>query len=124
MKKMRFIALLLLVGLCLNATAESPPSAPTSTEKTPSKVPVEAPKKTVDRMDLDATEVTGTKELPKVMVIVPWKHNQAGEVAGRPSRSLMDEVLQPIDREVVRRELAYFQKLPRETEPSKVQPEN
>jgi hypothetical protein len=124
MNALKPLLLLLLAGVCLEAIAGSPPPPAPSAEKSVSKAPVDAPKKTVDRLDLDATEVTGTKELPKVMVIVPWKHNQAGEVAGRPSRSLMDEVLQPIDREVVRRELAYFQKLPPESGPVQVQPEN
>lgn len=83
-----------------------------------------APKPTVDRLDLDATEVTGTKELPKVMVIVPWKHNQAGNVAGRPASSLMDEVLQPLDRDVFQREMAYYEKLPPIEAPPATQPEN
>src|SRR5262245_30351980 len=28
---------------------------------------------TVDRMELDATAITGNRELPKVLYIVPWK---------------------------------------------------
>ena len=29
--------------------------------------------KAVDRLNLDATAITGNRELPKVMSIVPWK---------------------------------------------------
>jgi hypothetical protein len=65
----------------------------------------------MDRIDLEATEVTGGRELPKVMVIVPWKHADGGAVAGRPANSLMDEVLKPLDRDVLRREVDYYAKL-------------
>ena len=45
------------------------------------------------------------------MVIVPWKHADIGELAGRPVNSLVDEALQPVDREVFRREIDYFDAL-------------
>lgn len=57
---------------------------------------------------LESTVVTGNRELPKVMSIVPWKKAQPGEMAGRPSSSLLNEVLAPVDREVLRRQLRYY----------------
>ena len=80
--------------------------------------------KVMDRLDLESTQVTGNRELPKVMVIVPWKHADVGNVAGRPANSLMDEVLKPLDRDVLRRELDYYGKVGQApvTTPSK--PEN
>jgi hypothetical protein len=65
----------------------------------------------MDRIDLDPTQITGNRELPKVMVIVPWKRSDIGDLAGRPANSLIDEALQPVDREVFRREVAYYDAL-------------
>lgn len=65
----------------------------------------------IDRLELDRTQITGNRELPKVMVIVPWKRSDIGDLAGRPVNSLVDEVLQPVDREVFRREVAYYEAL-------------
>ena len=67
--------------------------------------------KAMDRLELDTTQITGNRELPKVMVIVPWKRSDIGDLAGRPVNSLIDEALQPVDREVFRREIDYFDAL-------------
>jgi hypothetical protein len=64
-----------------------------------------------DRVDLDTTTVTGNRELPKVMYVVPWKRSDIGDLIGRPANSLLDEVLAPIDRNVFRREVQYYQAL-------------
>lgn len=61
-----------------------------------------------DRLDLDTTVVTGNRELPKVLYIVPWKKAETGELPGQPFNTLLDEVLAPIDRDVFRREVTYF----------------
>ena len=64
--------------------------------------------KAQDRLDLETTQITGNRELPKVMVVVPWKRSDIGDLAGRPVNSLVDEALQPVDREVFRREIDYY----------------
>jgi hypothetical protein len=61
-----------------------------------------------DHVDLDTTTVTGNQELPRVMYIVPWKKSDIGDLAGRPPGSLLDEVLAPVDRDVFRREVRYY----------------
>lgn len=61
-----------------------------------------------DRVDLDATQITGNRELPRVLYIVPWKRSDLGDLAGKPVNSLLDEVLAPVDRDVFRRETRYF----------------
>ena len=66
--------------------------------------------KTQDHMNLDRTAITGNSELPKVMAIVPWKRADLGD-AGRPMNSLLDEVLQPIDRDVFQRQTRYYDAL-------------
>lgn len=62
----------------------------------------------LDRLDLETTQITGNRELPKVMVVVPWKKSDIGDLVGRPVNSLVDEALQPVDREVFRREVDYY----------------
>ena len=64
-----------------------------------------------DRLDLDATDIKGNRELPKVLYIVPWKRADLGEVVGKPVNSLLDEVLQPLDRDVFKRENRYYDDL-------------
>ncbi len=61
-----------------------------------------------DRVELDTTTVTGNQELPKVLYIVPWKKSDIGDLAGKPMNSLLDEVLAPVDRDVFRREVRYY----------------
>jgi len=62
----------------------------------------------LDRLELDTTAITGNRELPKVMVVVPWKKSDIGDLVGKPVNSLIDEALQPVDREVFRREIDYY----------------
>lgn len=60
-----------------------------------------------DRADLDATQIIGSRELPKVLYIVPWKPPLSGDLVGRPVESLLDEALAPVDRDVFRRQVNY-----------------
>jgi hypothetical protein len=43
--------------------------------------------------------------------VVPWKKAELGDLAGKPARSLIDEILAPVDRDVFRREIGYFETL-------------
>jgi hypothetical protein len=61
-----------------------------------------------DRLDLDTTIVTGNRELPKVLYIVPWKKADLGDLPAQPFNTLLDEVLAPVDRDVFRREVTYY----------------
>lgn len=61
-----------------------------------------------DRVELETTEITGNRELPKVLYIVPWKRSDLGDLVGKPANSLLDEVLQPIDRDVFLRQNRYY----------------
>jgi len=67
--------------------------------------------RTMDRLELDPTAITGNRELPKVMVIVPWKPSEIGDLQGLPANSLLNEVLAPVDREVFQREVRYHHAL-------------
>ncbi len=62
-------------------------------------------------LNLEASAIRGNQELPKVLYIVPWKDPAMAELAGRPVNSLVEEVLAPVDREVLRRQTRYFSQL-------------
>ena len=103
-------ALVLLSGLPA-ARADDPPAPPPA--KVAPTVPASQSAKPAapDRLELDAALIRGNQELPKVLYIVPWKEPGLAEPAGRPLNSLVDEALAPVDREVFRRQMRYFDQL-------------
>lgn len=64
-----------------------------------------------DNIQLDTTQITGNRELPKVLYIVPWKRSDLGDLVGKPVNSLLDEVLAPVDRDVFKRQNRYYDAL-------------
>ncbi len=99
------------------ATA-APQSAPAAKPAAPANKPAARPG-AKDYLDLDATQITGNRELPKVLYIVPWRSAELGDLVGRPVNSLLDEVLEPVDRDVFRRQNRYFEALqPNEAAPA------
>jgi len=68
------------------------------------------PARGTHRIELDPTQITGNRELPKVLYIVPWKRSDLGDLTGRPVNSLLDEVLHRSDRDVFRRENRYYER--------------
>ncbi|MDX1813091.1 MAG: hypothetical protein R3240_14140 [Gammaproteobacteria bacterium] len=77
------LGLLLLLGLLQSAIAE-------------------------DRLQLDETNIQGASELPKVLYIVPWKKAEIGDKPVKVNR-LVDEVLSPVDRDVLNREIRFYE---------------
>ncbi|MGD8644138.1 MAG: hypothetical protein PVI15_07615, partial [Chromatiales bacterium] len=67
-----------------------------------------------EEIELDGMAVIGNRELPKALYIVPWKQPELGDIVGRPVQSLLDAELEPVDRDVLRRELEYFGAVHRE----------
>lgn len=61
-----------------------------------------------EQMELEGMAVIGNRELPKALFIVPWKDPNAELTPERPVNSLIDEALQPVDADVFRRKLDYF----------------
>ena len=70
--------------------------------------PPKRPERAMDRLELESTAITGNRELPKVMSIVPWKAAEPPAGPDRPMGSLIEEVLSPLDRDEFRREITYF----------------
>lgn len=84
-----------------NAQAAATPPKPTTSGAAPAK-------KSSDRIELDTTQISGNRELPKVMYVVPWRRADPGDFAGKPPNSLLDEALTPVDRDVFRRTNRYY----------------
>ena len=130
MSKLISIVMLLALLLARAAAAAEPPATPARNEQQPAKQPAQpaaqekAPATTAspavntqqpaarrgasDRLELDTTVVTGNRELPKVLYIVPWKKADIGDLPAQPFNTLLDEVLTPVDRDVFRREVTYY----------------
>ncbi|MEJ2389802.1 MAG: hypothetical protein P8019_00190 [Gammaproteobacteria bacterium] len=53
-----------------------------------------------DRMNMKGTKIRGNQELPKVLYIVPWKQAKVPNLNQPPLKSLINEALTPVDREV------------------------
>lgn len=91
--------------------AGSPPVAPRASEHTARAAPDgkgAKPTSAADRLELGVATVTGDREQPKVMYVVPWKRSDIGDLSGKPMNSLLDEALAPVDREEFRREVMYY----------------
>jgi hypothetical protein len=97
------------------APAPSPASAKPDAAKAPDASA--RPRRAQDHLELDTTQITGNRELPKVLYIVPWKRSDLGDLMGRPVNSLLDEVLAPVDRDVFRRENRYYRALQPQSAP-------
>jgi len=107
------------VGLVLGMTwLGSTAQAQATTEATAQTTASAQGQATVDRATVDPTTITGNKELPKVLYIVPWKKPIPGALASRPRTSLLDEALAPVDRQEFRRQLDYRAQLAKTSPPS------
>jgi hypothetical protein len=92
------------------ANTSHPPPGPAPSQAVRGTAPGPAPKgpPSADRLELGTATVTGDREQPKVMYIVPWKKSDIGDLAGKPMNSLVDEILAPVDRDVFKREVVYY----------------
>lgn len=61
-----------------------------------------------DSRELSGMAVIGNRELPKALYIVPWKSAELGEALPGPSSGLFSEAPGPLDPDVFRRELDYY----------------
>jgi hypothetical protein len=58
---------------------------------------------------MKGSTVVGNQELPKVLYVIPWKNSILPDLSEPPLESLIDEALAPVDREVFRREINYYE---------------
>jgi hypothetical protein len=60
-----------------------------------------------EKLQMQGTKITGNKELPKVLYIVPWKSVERFEISSPPIASIMEQKLTPIDRASFKRSIHY-----------------
>ncbi|MGI9221851.1 MAG: hypothetical protein ACR2QS_12540 [Woeseiaceae bacterium] len=91
------------------AAADEPaePSAALATDVTR----IQSAGQVMDSIELGTTEVTGNSELPTVLYIVPWQKSDPGDLKGKPVNTLLEEVLEPLDREEFLRQVDYYDEL-------------
>ena len=64
-------------------------------------------KTAADAKTLAGIAILGNQDSPKSLVIVPWKGSEIGDMPGL-SR-LLDDSIQPVDKDVFMRELTYYE---------------
>jgi len=64
-------------------------------------------KKEDEAKTLSGISIVGNKEAPKSLFIVPWKSSELAVETGLSSK-LLNEKLEPVDKEVFERELDFF----------------
>lgn len=57
------------------------------------------------------TNVVGSQEAPTVLNVVPWKDKEVKIERKTPTTSILNQVMQPLDRDVLMREVQYFRSL-------------
>lgn len=71
------------------------------------------------RLDLEGASIIGSKELPKVLHIVPWKKVGMSKLSVPPQMNLATQAIKPVDRNVFLREINYHQTLLQHAEGSR-----
>lgn len=98
------------------SSAQVAPATPAASAAAPANAPRSGAR---DRIELDTTQITGNRELPRVLYVVPWKRSDLGDLTGRPANSLLDEVLAPVDRDVFKRQNHYYEALKPDAAPGR-----
>jgi hypothetical protein len=102
------IALLLCTGSTVAQNRNTRPQ-PAAAAAPAASAPVAEP--AADRAELERTQITGSRELPKVLYIVPWKQPPGSPPIARPERSVIDDALAPVERGVLQRQIGYHRQL-------------
>lgn len=95
----KLIWLIGLMGASLCVSAQSPDAIEPSVDETAFVAS--------GVLELDTTSISGNRELPKVLAIVPWKKSLPATDPGRPLNSLLTTVIKPVDREELQREAQF-----------------
>lgn len=111
MKRAEFLSVTFLSALFFWAPAGADAPVDPDSAGAPVAAPQTPRRPAADRLQLETTSIRGNQELPRIMVIVPWKDPAMGNLVGKPVNSLINEVLIPIDRDVFLRQTKYFEQL-------------
>lgn len=102
-------------GNYLNAaeTSDLVVASESTTANNQEEMPVkESSKKQVIKEAVLGMNVSGNKELPNVLYIVPWKSNPKINVDGKPIQNIMlDEIFAPIDPLAFSKKIKFYQQI-------------
>jgi hypothetical protein len=103
---------LLIVGLLLTliGTAAASDKRPAAKNVAPDAPKTAEPKqdaKVSDAKELSGISIVGNDEAPKSLYIVPWKSSEIGAAASM--RMELDERATPVDRDVFKRQLDFYE---------------
>ena len=62
-------------------------------------------------VEMEGITIHGASELPKVLYIVPWKKADMGDVSIQPADDIFNEELAPLDRDIFRRQVIFYDQL-------------
>lgn len=60
-----------------------------------------------DKITMDSLQVIGNKEMPNILYILPWQTAQLPTMVELPLSGLIQDALQPVDRESILRRKYY-----------------
>jgi hypothetical protein len=61
------------------------------------------------RLDMEGAAIFGNKESPNVLYVVPWRPSKRLTGMMAPEMNTMEELLVPLDRDVFRRRVDWYQ---------------
>lgn len=64
-----------------------------------------------DQLELDATAIQSTRELPKILYIVPWKSARLDSLSNGVGGNSFDTEWEVLDQDVFRRQVEYYETL-------------
>lgn len=64
-----------------------------------------------ESIELEGTSIIGNRELPKVLYVVPWKESELPDLGEPTLESHVEQALSPVDRDVFRRQVHYYNSL-------------
>ena len=70
----------------------------------------ESSRQEISTFELENIQIIGNNEAPKTVTVVPWKRAELSETVGKPSNSVLNEILRPLERNLFIRQLRYYRK--------------
>lgn len=102
-----------LLTLCLSSTLQAAPAPAPAGKAAPAAAPAGATGTGTAAPATGAaqTDIIGTQEAPSVFNVVPWKDKPSRLPKKEVTTSILKETLQPLDPEVLRREIELQKRL-------------
>jgi hypothetical protein len=107
-------SLLISLGFCLSLVAEEARVTEEASQQTTENMSQEAKKDSTEEKVISESvlgmNVSGNRELPNVLYIIPWKGNLT-EAKLPDIERLIDEVYEPVDPDVFARQVGFYEQM-------------